>query len=45
MEGRAIAADASAEAETGAFRERCEHWYRAHVDNVLAFQALRATPP
>jgi len=36
--------DGSHEDATGAFRERCESWYRAHVDATLAYQSLGNLP-
>ena len=32
------------EVATGAFRARCESWYRAHVDAALAYQSLNTLP-
>ncbi len=39
MENHPVEAIDDAEAETSAFWERCNNWYRAHVDAVQSHQA------
>jgi hypothetical protein len=40
LECRSVAAEDTAETTTAAFRERCQRWYRAHVEATQALQAL-----
>ncbi|MSR13328.1 MAG: hypothetical protein EXR86_01955 [Gammaproteobacteria bacterium] len=42
MENHPIESQDQAESETGAFWERCNSWYRAHVEAVQAQQSLYA---
>ncbi len=40
METHCIHSEAEIEIESGAFKARCERWYRTHVDALLKQQRL-----